>query len=128
MVLGNVDSAFNIGSNFEKIEVKEYRKEKNTILDYVDKRTGKINNSENLRRIVFIRDGKVIREKKFSNSDGFTLQMVVFGNRIIEVQLIKEAVYNSNYNQMFFLGRFRKNLFDEINNSFPFSRLYKIKF
>ena len=52
LVLGNVDSAFNIGSNFEKIEVKEYRKEKNTILDYVDKRTGKINNSENFTSLL----------------------------------------------------------------------------
>ena len=90
----------------------------------IDLIKGKINNHDNLRRIVFIRDGKVFREKKFSNKDGFTLQMVVLGNRIIEVQLIKEAVFSSNYNQMFMLGRFRKDLFDEINNSYPFSSFY----
>ena len=93
----------------------------------IDLIKGKINNN-NLRRIIFIKDGKVLREKEFANSDGFTLLMVVLGNRIIEVQLIKEAVFASNYNQMFLLGRYRKDLFDEIYNAPPFSRLYKIKF
>jgi len=45
LVIGNVESAFNIGNNFEKIKVKEYRKERNTIFDYVDKDTRKINDS-----------------------------------------------------------------------------------
>ena len=94
----------------------------------IDLKKGKINNNNNLKRIIFIRDGKVIREKSFDNNEGFTLQMVVFENRIVEVQLIEEDVFNSNYNQMFLLGRYRKDLFEEKFNSYPFSRLYKIKY
>ena len=47
---------------------------------------------------------------------------------IVEVQLIDEAVFRSNYNQMFLLGRYRKDLFEETFNACPFSRLYKVKF
>ena len=44
------------------------------------------------------------------------------------VQLIEEAVFQSNYNQMFLLGRYEKDLFEESYNAFPISRLYRIKF
>jgi len=93
-----------------------------------DLKAGKINNQAALRRMVFIRDGQVLREQEFGHSKGYTLQLVVSGRQIIEVQLIDEEVFLSNYNQMFFLGRYRKDLFEENYNAFPFSRLYRFKF
>ena len=89
---------------------------------------GLINNQLPLRRLIFIRDGKVIRKQKYGNSQGFTLQLIVAGKNIVEVQLIDEEVYQSNYNQMFFLGVYQKELFEETYNAFPFSRLYRVKF
>ncbi len=94
----------------------------------IDLRTGKINSNLALRRLIFIRNGQVFQEKKFEHNNGFTLQLIVAGNNIIEVQLIDEEVFKSNYNQMFLLGRYRKDLFEETYNSFPFSRLYRIKY
>jgi len=81
-----------------------------------------------LRRMVFIRNGQVLRGQEFGHAQGFTLQLLVAGNNIVEVQLIDEAVFSSNYNQMFLLGRYRKDLFEETYNAFPFSRLYRIKY
>ena len=63
-----------------------------------------------------------------SHAQGYTLQMLVVGQRIVEVQLIDEAVFQSNYNQMFLLGRYDGKLFEETYNAFPFSRLYRVKF
>jgi hypothetical protein len=94
----------------------------------IDLKVGKINNQVALKRMIFIRDGQVIREQKFGHTQGYTLQMLVSGNQIVEVQLIDEEVFNSNYNQMFLLGRYRKDLYDETYNAFPFSRLFKVKF
>jgi len=94
----------------------------------IDLKAGKINNQVLLKRVLFIRDGKVMREQKFGHTQGYTLQMLVSGNQIVEVQLIDEEVYRSNYNQMFLLGRYDGELFEETYNAFPFSRLFKVKF
>jgi undecaprenyl-diphosphooligosaccharide--protein glycosyltransferase len=94
----------------------------------IDLKVGKINNQLALKRVLFIRDGEVMREQKFEHTQGYTLQMLVSGNQIVEVQLIDEEVYRSNYNQMFLLGRYEGELFEETYNAFPFSRLFKIKF
>ena len=94
----------------------------------IDLKAGKINNQVPLKRMVFIRDGKVLREQEFGHPQGHTLQLLVSGQRIVEVQLIDEEVFRSNYNQMFLLGRYDGELFEETYNAFPFSRLYRFKF
>jgi dolichyl-diphosphooligosaccharide--protein glycosyltransferase len=94
----------------------------------IDLKVGKINNQVPLKRMVFIRDGQVLREQEFGHDQGYTLQLLVAGRQIVEVQLIDEAVFRSNYNQMFLLGRYRKDLFEESYNAFHFSRLYRFKF
>ena len=94
----------------------------------IDLKLGKINNQLALKRVLFIRDGLVMREQKFGHTQGYTLQMLVSGNQIVEVQLIDEVVFRSNYNQMFLLGRYREDLYEQTYNAFPFSRLFKVKF
>ncbi len=94
----------------------------------IDLKAGKINNQVALKRMVFIRDGKVLREQEFEHAQGYTLQLLVAGQRIVEVQLIDEVVFRSNYNQMFLLGRYREDLYEETYNAFPFSRLYRVKY
>ncbi len=94
----------------------------------IDLKAGKINNQVVLKRMVFIRDGQVLREQEFGHAQGYTLQLLVSGQRIVEVQLIDEVVFRSNYNQMFLLGRYREDLYEETYSAFPFSRLYKVKF
>jgi len=104
------------------------KKEMNCRGAKIDLKVGFINNRLALRRVVFIRNGQVMQEQKFGHTQGFTLQLIVVGKNIVEVQLIDEAVFSSNYNQMFLLGRYRKDLFEENYNAFPFSRLYRIKY
>jgi dolichyl-diphosphooligosaccharide--protein glycosyltransferase len=94
----------------------------------IDLKVGKINNQVALKRMVFIRDGKVLREQEFGHPQGYTLQLLVAGQQIVEVQLIDEEVFRSNYNQMFLLGRYDGELFEETYNAFPFSRLYRVKY
>ena len=94
----------------------------------IDLKAGKISNQLPLRRLVFVRDGNVLREQEFGHTKGYTLQLIVTGQNIVEVQLIDESVFLSNYNQMFMLGQYRKDLFEETHNASPFSRLYRIKY
>ena len=95
---------------------------------HIDMKNGKVNKKIPLKRILFIKDGHVIREKKFEYNEGLTLQLFVFGKQIVQVQLIDEVVFKSNYNQIFLLGRYRNDLFEETYNAFPFSRLFRFKF
>jgi len=94
----------------------------------INLKDGFINNQLALRRLIFIRNGKVIQEKKFSHAHGFTLQLILADKNIVGVQLIDEAVFRSNFNQMFLLGNYRKDLFEETYNAFPLSRLYRVRF
>jgi len=94
----------------------------------IDLKAGKINNQVPLKRMIFIRDGQVLREQKFGHAQGYSLQILVAGQQIVEVQLIDEEVFRSNYNQMFLLGKYDRELFEETYNAFPFSRLYRFKF
>jgi undecaprenyl-diphosphooligosaccharide---protein glycotransferase len=81
-----------------------------------------------LKRMVFIRDGQVLREQEFGHKQGYTQQLLVSGRQIVDVQLIDELVFRSNFNQMFLLGRYEDELFEETYNAFPISRLYRVKF
>jgi len=81
-----------------------------------------------LKRMVFIRDGQVLREQEFGHKQGYTQQLLVNGRQIVDVQLIDELVFRSNFNQMFLLGRYEDELFEETYNAFPISRLYRVKF
>ena len=94
----------------------------------IDLKVGKINNRVALKRLLFIRDGQVIREQEFGHAQGFSLQLLVTGQKIVEVQLIDEVVFRSNYNQMFLLGRYSEDLYEETYNAFPFSRLFRFKY
>jgi len=94
----------------------------------IDFKSGKINNQLPLKRVVFIGGGKVFREQEFGHSRGHTLQLLVAGQRIVAVQLIDEVVFRSNYNQMYLLGRYREDLYEETYNAFPLSRLYRVKY
>tara|TARA_B100000945_G_scaffold301305_1_gene283913 strand:- start:866 stop:2554 length:1689 start_codon:yes stop_codon:yes gene_type:complete len=94
----------------------------------INLKEGLINNQLTLRRLIFIRNGQVLQEKKFDHAKGFTLQLIVVEKNVVNVQLMDEKVFQSNYNQMFLLGNYRKDLFEEAYNAFPLSRLYKIKF
>ena len=94
----------------------------------IDLKAGKINNQVPLKRMIFIRDGQVLREQKFGHAQGYSLQLLVAGQQIVEVQLIDEEVFRSNYNQMFLLGKYDREIFEETYNAFPFSRLYRFKF
>ena len=94
----------------------------------IDLNVGKINKQVDLKRLIFIRNGEVIREKEFGRAQGYTIQLILAGNRIVEVQFIDEQVFQSNYNQMFLLGKYSKELFEESYNAFPFSRLFRIKY
>ena len=94
----------------------------------IDMNQGVINGKTPLKRVVQIMRGKVIGEKKFKHAQGYTVQIMMTNpQQFSNVYLLEEEVFFSNFNQMFLLGRYDPNLFEEIYNASPASRLYRMK-
>ena len=67
--------------------------------------------------------GQVAQVKHFSHHRGYTLQIMLDNPRqFSEVYLLEDDVFLSNFNQMFMLGNYDRNLFEETMNAFPLSR------
>ncbi len=90
---------------------------------------GLINNRIPIKRQVQVLLGKVIMEKNYPHPSNLTFQVLMDSRkRSYEFHLIDEPVYQSNFNQMYILGRYNKDLFEETYNLFPLTRLFKFKF
>jgi len=114
---------------YQKLKCNKITREEMSCMGaHIDLKNGKINNQINLRRLVLIQNGKTIKNQGFGHKQGFTLQLLVSGTHIVEAHLINESVYLSNYNQMFLMGKYKEDLYEETYNAFPFSRLFKFKF
>ena len=95
----------------------------------VDLNQGRINQRVPLKRVVQVMGGRMVGEKKYPNRNGYTLQIIMANSRqFSEVQLMEDDVYLSNFNQMFLLGKFDPEYFEETLNAFPMSRLFRFKF
>ncbi|MEE2962306.1 MAG: STT3 domain-containing protein [Myxococcota bacterium] len=90
---------------------------------------GKTESGSRLRRITVIRHGKVVDERIFSSDESKeTLLMVETGPRkLSHAFLVNETVYRSNFTQLFMLGRFDSEKFEEVLNTFPQSRVFRLK-
>ena len=55
------------------------------------------------------------------------LQILTKESKLLTAQIIDEKVYQSNFNQMYLLGQYDPNLFDEVYNSFPWTRVFHVK-
>jgi dolichyl-diphosphooligosaccharide--protein glycosyltransferase len=94
----------------------------------VDTEKGTIGGRPSLRRCVMIRDGVVQREIEYPNQGNRVLQLIDRGrggNR--EGQFLPDAVYRSNFNQMYMLGKYDPTRFEEIYNDFPETRTFRLK-
>ena len=40
---------------------------------------------------------------------------------------MEEAVWSSNFNQMYLLGNYDKEVFEEVFHAFPIARLFRLK-
>ena len=57
---------------------------------------------------------------------GKYLQIHRSGDKFLGAYLLDEAVFESNFNQMYLLGQFDHDLFEETYNAFPWVRAFKV--
>ena len=55
------------------------------------------------------------------------LQILLKDGQPYAVYLLSEAVFRSNFNQMFLLGRYDERLYQEVYAAFPAARAFRVK-
>ena len=93
----------------------------------IDLKRGRTNKNVPLKNTVIIDNGYVKRKIRYPNKDGKYLQILTKGGKLLSAQIINEKVYQSNFNQMYLLGQYDPDLFNEVYNSFPWTRVFHVK-
>jgi undecaprenyl-diphosphooligosaccharide--protein glycosyltransferase len=94
---------------------------------FIDLKKGEINNVASIKSAIIIDNGYVERRIRYSNNDGKYLQILTKEGKLLAAQIVTEKVYQSNFNQMYLLGQYDPNLFYEVYNSFPWTRVFHVK-
>ena len=87
--------------------------------------TGLINNQIPIKRVDYINKGYVEESFDFYNN-GIYVELLLHDKTLIGVFLLEEDTYNANFNQIYLLGNFDKNIYKEVYNNFPTLRVFKI--
>ncbi len=138
-MIGKFSALFSIGSwNFETLQnsVKGYQrlqcsKLENQVLTCqgitVDLKEGLVNGQIPLRRLVQSIQGRETKIQELKEQ-GLSLQLMMPNERqFSEIYLMEEAVWASNFNQMYLLGNYDKEVFEEVFHAFPIARLFRLK-
>lgn len=98
----------------------------------IDRARGLINKSLLIKKIIYVVNGNIYDEERYNiPKEGYYVEM--FGEKInntLHIYAIKamhENSYNSNINQIYLLGNYDRNRFEEVYNSFPYVRLFRVK-
>jgi len=92
--------------------------------------SGRSEEEERLRRAVIVETGSSVRQRDYSETGGsarLTMEIISRSGKVTGVYLLDEAGFESNLNQMFVLGRFDRELFEEVYNDFPYARVFRVR-
>jgi dolichyl-diphosphooligosaccharide--protein glycosyltransferase len=55
------------------------------------------------------------------------MEIIWTSGKVTGVYLLDEPAFESNLNQMYVLGRFDGELFEEVYNDFPYARAFRVR-
>jgi len=93
----------------------------------VDIERGLINNQAPIKRIVFVQNGQIEQKIEYPYDSDINIELLSIGRNIIAIYALSNRLYNSNFNQMYLLGVYDKNLYEEIYNNYPVERAFRVK-
>jgi len=83
-----------------------------------------------LRRAVIVEGGRV-RQRDYAGdgagSGRLTMEIISTSGKGSGVYLLDEPAFESNLNQMYVLGRFDAERFEEVYNDFPYARVFRVR-
>ncbi len=94
----------------------------------IDLNQGTINGRFPLKEVIQVMSGEMVGRKDFGRQEGYYVQILMANRQqFSDVYLVEADVFASNFNQMFLLGQYDTNRFEEVFNRFPYARLFRVK-
>ncbi|MCA1932759.1 MAG: hypothetical protein LDL13_04200 [Calditerrivibrio sp.] len=81
---------------------------------------------EQLSRLIIFDENGVKKDIDYG-VEGRILQIVLSNNKVFISYLLDDEIFNSNFNQLYFFGKYDNNLFEKIYDNFPIMRVYRIR-
>jgi hypothetical protein len=92
----------------------------------LDPERGQVNGRASIYRLVMVEGGEVLEDRSFDSASGMWMQLVSADNADSELHILKPFVFESNFNQMYVLGRHDERLFREVWNRYPAVRAFEL--
>ena len=80
-----------------------------------------------LKRIDFVDGGYIKDTQKFGFESNLNVIVITNDRYISGIYIVRDEVYDSNFNQQFVLGNYDKSKFEEVYNNFPVARAFRVK-
>ena len=83
-----------------------------------------------LRRAVIVEGGRVVHQRDYPDDGGraqLTMEVIRASGNVAAIYLLDGPAFESNLNQMYVLGRFDGELFEEVYNDFPYARAFRVR-
>ncbi len=93
----------------------------------VDLFEGQTSTGTHLKEVLIIDRGEISERFQFNNEEGKYLQILKDGDQFLSAHIIDKEIFESNFNQMYILGRYDIELFTEYYNLFPWNRVFEIR-
>jgi dolichyl-diphosphooligosaccharide--protein glycosyltransferase len=100
------------------------KQDRNDIL--LDPERGRVNGRAWIHRLVRVEGGEVSEDRSFEPASGMWMQLVSASDADTELHILKSFVFESNFNQMYVLGRHDRRFFREVWNGYPAGRAFEL--
>ncbi len=77
--------------------------------------------------VLIIKDGQVTTREDFHPNARYYLQILIANNEIIQIQIVEDRLFWSNFNQQYILGNYDRRYFEEIYNAWPVARVLRVR-
>lgn len=94
---------------------------------YLDLVNGTIDGRPLISRLVRTVMGNIVAERTYQNPQGLIIQSHLLDKATPQTHILHRRLYDSSFNQLFYLGAANPAYFKLIDDKFPFYRIYRVR-
>jgi len=76
---------------------------------------------------IYIFDENGLKNLYDFNVEGRIMEIVLKNGNLFLSYLLDDDIFNSNFNQLYFLGKYDNRSFEKVYDNFPIMRIYRVK-